>query len=82
MELYKRFSYKPHSHNWFEVNLDELISNQLNEKIEKWVKEMKVKHKNFHYRVLNADTFLDPRVKTDPGLESATAIIHILYEID
>jgi len=81
MEQYKRFSYKPWPYELAAANLDELVSKTLNDQINSWTTVMKTNHSNFRYRIINADSFLDPRVKTDPGLESASVVIHIAYEV-
>ena len=87
MEHYKRFSYKPWPHEIYDSEknkegLDELVSRILNKKIVEWATGMAAKHKNFTYRIVNAESFLDPRVKTDPGLESATVVVHVVYHTD
>ena len=76
MRKYKRISFRTPVFDRTKSDIDELVSEEINDRIQNWIKSFDIAPE---YRIINADTFLDPRSRTDPGIESASTIIHIEY---
>ena len=82
MELYKRFSHTvlPNEALGVVAN-DGLFEKAINEKITKWATDMKTRHPNFRYRIVNASN-TDPWARTGRKMDSSmTATVHLAYEI-
>ena len=76
MRKYKRISFRTPVFNSIKKDVDELVSEEINERIQVWLEGFEVAPE---YRLINADTFMDPRTSTAIGIQSAYTIIHIEY---
>lgn len=76
MRKYKRISFLTPVFDRTKRDIDELVSEEINNRIQTWIKSFKTAPE---YHIINADTFIDPRTRTDPGLDSAYTIIHIEF---
>lgn len=81
MEFYKCFSCQPVSPSAMEVGFDAFVSETLNKDVSEWAAAMKQKHRNFSYRILNADSVGNPHPKSYnvTGRAAIYTFLHIAY---
>lgn len=82
MELYKCFSCLPVTGRAFAKGWDDYVSDELNDRINRWAAEMKAKHPKFRYRILSADSVGNSNPRNIVNRENIYTFIHVLYEVD
>lgn len=85
LESYRAVTYRPvgvnpiaHPHAYAEdltANLDQVIQDALDSHFE----TAEYNGTTFHYRIINVTATIDPRVSTQPGLDSMIYVAHIAY---
>ena len=81
MECYKCFSCQPVSPSAIEIGFDTFVSDTLNKNVSDWAAEMKRKHPNFTYRIINANSVGNPHPKNYnvTGRAAIFTFLHIAY---